>query len=164
MDDAEKNYEHLARSRQKENVANREPERIENFDLNVLIEYLEDEVKDKDLKRRAEAWWQATQNKREVEPGILRTFTLEGQEALDAYVGNIVARLRDFPFMSLQGGRETGCWVRDQLIAPLFDGHWDFYSNQKINEGFNLREFYLLLEGKNMLLERLRHARMELAI
>ena len=85
-------------------------------------------------------------------------FCPAGQAAMDHYVSQIVAALRDFPFLQLDGGRQQGHWVRDVLVAPLFDGYWDFYSNRKVS-GFNLQEFYLLLAGPGMLLERLKHAR-----
>ena len=86
---------------------------------------------------------------------------IAGQAALDSYVAQIVAALRDFPFLKLPGGRQAGPWVRDSLVAPLFDGFWDFYTNRKLS-GFTLQEFYLLLEGRNMLIDRLKYARRKL--
>ena len=68
-------------------------------------------------------------------------------------------RGQGLPFLQLAGGRAAGSWIRDELVAPVFDGHWDFYSNRKINNGFDLNEFYLLLDGENMLIQRLRYAR-----
>ncbi|CAE7301506.1 hypothetical protein AK812_SmicGene32109 [Symbiodinium microadriaticum] len=130
-----------------------------SIDLGQLIDYLEAELYDKDLKERAEAYEDAVRSGRAIPEFTLYSYQLEGQAALDAYVSQIVAAVRDFPFLQLAGGRAAGSWIRDELVAPVFDGHWDFYSNRKINNGFDLNEFYLLLDGENMLIQRLRYAR-----
>ena len=84
--------------------------------LASLIAYLEDEVKDKDLRSRGRAWHDSPQPDE-----LLRGADgLVGQEALDVYVAELVARLRDFPYNRLEGGGEVGAWVRDVLLAPSF--------------------------------------------
>eukprot|EP00439_Symbiodinium_sp_Y106_P062857 s3765_g9.t1 len=130
-----------------------------SIDLGQLIDYLEAELYDKQLKERAEQYEAAVRSGRAIPEGAVYSYQLEGQAALDAYVSQIVAAVRDFPFLQLAGGRVAGRWIRDELVAPVFDGHWDFYSNRKINDGFDLNQFYLLLDGENMLIQRLRYAR-----
>eukprot|EP00931_Biecheleriopsis_adriatica_P046555 TRINITY_DN26750_c0_g1_i2.p1 TRINITY_DN26750_c0_g1~~TRINITY_DN26750_c0_g1_i2.p1 ORF type:complete len:229 (-),score=56.32 TRINITY_DN26750_c0_g1_i2:21-707(-) len=129
----------------------------EAINLSRLIEYLEEEVKEKELPQRSQAWLLARERGDSLD-GFLHGRGLEGQPALDAYVSELVARLRDFPYMSLPAGREAGAWVRDELVAPCFAGRWDFYSNRK-EIGFDLNEFSEALCGTNMLLDRLRFDR-----
>lgn len=123
------------------------------YDLGILIQYLDTEINDKELGERAAQW--------RHDPEVLKRRTCEGSEAMDAYVYEIVAALRDFPYLNIREGREAGCWIRDEVVASMFRGHWDFYNNRKL-AGFNLEEFHQLLSGQNMLLDRLRHAREQL--
>ncbi|CAK9025650.1 unnamed protein product [Durusdinium trenchii] len=132
-------------------------------DINTLIEYLDEEVNDKCLKARVQAV-QAVQGQKlgpdAKATGLFRPDS-EGQEAVDAYVSEIVAALRDFPYLRLPEGREAGSWIRDEIVAPVFQERWDFYNNKKL-QGFNLDQLYMLLSGKNMLLDRLRHVQQSL--
>ena len=123
--------------------------------LALLIEYLETEVKDKELRGRAIAWHDS-QQRDELVRGAQG---LVGQEALDVYVSELVARLRDFPYKHLEGGGIVGAWVRDELLAPLFRGRWNFYSNRKVNAGFDLPSLVHILCGQNQILDRLRYAK-----
>ena len=76
----------------------------------------------------------------------------EGQAAIDAYVSELVAALRDFPYERLGGNsREAGAWVRDEIVAPCFKGRWEFYSNRKRGGGFDLPALEQMLCGENML-------------
>lgn len=127
-------------------------------DLSMLIGYLEAEVAEKELKARAAAF-----NKLETEgldttscDGLLVGHSLEGQAALDAYISELIAAVRDFPYDKLSKGREAGAWVRDEVIAPTFKGYWDFYSNRK-RAGFDLPALHHLFSGENMLLDKLRY-------
>ena len=123
--------------------------------LALLIEYLEAEVKDKELRSRAAAWHDSPQPDE-----LLRGAQgLVGQEALDVYVAELVARLRDFPYNRLEGGGEVGAWVRDVLLAPSFRGRWDFYSNKKVEAGFDLPSLEHILCGRDQILDRLRYAK-----
>ena len=123
--------------------------------LALLIEYLEAEIKDKELRRRAIAWHDSLQRDELVRGAQ----GLVGQEALDVYVSELVARLRDFPYNHLEDGGEVGMWVRDVLLAPSFRGRWDFYENQKVDMGFDLPSLVHILCGRNQILDRLRYAK-----
>ena len=68
----------------------------------------------------------------------------EGPEAMDLYVSWIVAALRDFPYLSMPEGRDAGIWIRDEVIAKVFEERWDFYNNKRL-QGFDLEEFYEVL-------------------
>mmetsp|Transcript_55729 Transcript_55729/g.125677 ORF Transcript_55729/g.125677 Transcript_55729/m.125677 type:complete len:206 (-) Transcript_55729:80-697(-) len=127
-------------------------------ELGAMIEWLEEEVAHKALRQRAARVAAADAGVLEEE-GLLAGNDLEGQAAVDAYVSELVAALRDFPYNRLQGGQEAGSWVRDEVIAPNFRGRWNFYSNRKCGQGFDLPALDHLLCGENMLLDRLRYAR-----
>ena len=122
--------------------------------LATLIAYLEDEVEDKDLRSRGRAWHDSPQPDE-----LLRGADgLVGQEALDVYVAELVARLRDFPYHRLEGGGEVGAWVRDVLLVPSFRGRWDFYNNKKAGAGFDLPSLAHVLCDQDQILDRLRYA------
>jgi len=121
--------------------------------LSLLINYLEEEVTHKDLRARAEAFKAGSD-----EVGLLRGHGLQGQEALDTYISELVARIRDFPYDKLQGGKEAGAWVRDDVVAPRFRGLWSFYTNKKLQcHDVDLAALEHLLCGENMLLDSLRY-------
>lgn len=128
--------------------------------LSTLIGWLETEAMEKELRARAGAYQQLEHEAAADASlgGLLHGHGLEGQPALDAYVSDIVAALRDFPYEKLSKGREAGAWVRDEVIAPTFKGHWDFYSNRK-RLGYDPLALDHLFNGKNMLLEKLQYVR-----
>ena len=128
--------------------------------LDMLIEYLAEEMRDKQLEKRAARW-------KEMKPKncdgpeareLLKRLDCAGTEALDAYVSWIVAALRDFPYLAMPEGREAGIFIRDELIAKVFEDHWDFYNNKK-RKGFDLDEFY---EALRILLTWLRDTQKDL--
>jgi hypothetical protein len=82
---------------------------------------------------------------------------LEGQEAVDAYVAQLMARIKGFPYKHIDEDPTVGAFVRDEVIAPIFKGKWELYSNEKYGAGLDLPELYRLLCGENMLLERLHY-------
>eukprot|EP00933_Yihiella_yeosuensis_P024443 TRINITY_DN18952_c0_g1_i1.p1 TRINITY_DN18952_c0_g1~~TRINITY_DN18952_c0_g1_i1.p1 ORF type:complete len:245 (-),score=46.12 TRINITY_DN18952_c0_g1_i1:130-864(-) len=133
--------------------------------LDMLIEYLVKEVEEKELKERADAAAVVAAARRSENGsdvtlgGTLARAGLQGQLALDTYVAELVSSIRDFPYLNLRGGREAGKWVRDEIVAPCFEGYWDFYANRKEGEDMSLLDLYTLLCGEGMLLERLRYAR-----
>mmetsp|Transcript_41319 Transcript_41319/g.92793 ORF Transcript_41319/g.92793 Transcript_41319/m.92793 type:complete len:179 (-) Transcript_41319:50-586(-) len=123
--------------------------------LDSLIDYLETEIKEKDLRRRAEL------ERRGVPlEEVVCGYGMSGMPALDAYIAALVGALRDFPYHKLNGGQEAGAWVRDEVVAPVFNGRWHFYSNQKVR-GFTLQGLVeVLCEDKDRsLLPRLRIAK-----
>lgn len=142
------------------------PNRLVKLDL--LISYLEEEVMEKELQQRALAV--PTMPLPGADPAVasegspLVGHGLVGQAALDAYVSELVTFLRDFPYERLEGGREAGAWVRDDVVAPNFRGRWDFYSNKKQGAGFDLAALEHTLCGENMLLDRLRYSRLKAGI
>lgn len=125
--------------------------------LEVLISFLEQEVADKEFRQRADAFGSG-------DDSTLYGHALEGQEALDAYVSQLVTIIRDFPYDRLEGGREAGAWVRDEVVAPNFRGRWNFYSNKKHGAGFDLKALDSMLTGQNMLLDKLRYARLSASL
>lgn len=128
--------------------------------LDMLIEYLAEEMRDKQLEKRA-ARWREMKLKNCDDPEareLLKRLDCAGTEALDAYVSWIVAALRDFPYLAMPEGREAGIFIRDELIAKVFEDHWDFYNNKK-RKGFDLDEFY---EALRILLTWLRDTQRDL--
>merc|ERR1711924_230687 len=147
-------YQPAAAAAEEENDTGNE---TQNVELNLMINYLEEEVRDKELKPGMPGGSRAEVAR--ISGGEnLSGHGLEGQAALDAYISELVAALRDFPYHRLRAGREAGAWVRDEVIAPIFKGHWDFYSNRKRGVVFDLVALENILCGQNMLLVRLRHA------
>jgi len=126
--------------------------------LELLITFLEGEVEDKELRQRATACTGTG------DAEVLFGHNMSGQDALDAYISEIVTMIRDFPFDRLEGGREAGAWVRDEVVAPHFRGRWNFYSNKKHGAGFDLPAWEHLLNGENMLLDSLRYARLKVGL
>eukprot|EP00438_Fugacium_kawagutii_P003362 Skav228243 [mRNA] locus=scaffold3112:129610:130251:+ [translate_table: standard] len=113
--------------------------------LDVLIDYLAEEIEDKQLKERAAMWREMKLRNCDARgTGLLKRRDCEGLEAVDKYVAWIVAALRDFPYLNMPEGKEAGIWIRDDLIAKTFQEHWDFYNNKKL-KGFDLDEFYEVL-------------------
>ena len=119
--------------------------------LNPLICYLEREVSRQKLSRRVSA------NRRGEDIG-LEGNGLKGQEAVDAYVSQLVTVIRNFPYKQIDKDPEVGTWVRDDVVAPMFAGSWDFYANKKRDDGFDLPGLHKLLCGEQRLLERLHWA------
>eukprot|EP00747_Dinoflagellata_sp_TGD_P187413 gnl/TRDRNA2_/TRDRNA2_45058_c0_seq1.p1 gnl/TRDRNA2_/TRDRNA2_45058_c0~~gnl/TRDRNA2_/TRDRNA2_45058_c0_seq1.p1 ORF type:complete len:225 (+),score=48.91 gnl/TRDRNA2_/TRDRNA2_45058_c0_seq1:74-748(+) len=142
-------------------AANEVEDTMPAMELGALIDWIEAEVEDKELTLRCDALLQKSAGD-DKNSDLLFGHGLYGQEAIDAYVLELVAVLRDFPYDRLHGGREVGAWVRDEVVAKSFRGHWDFYSNRK-RIGFDLQALENVLNGKNMLLDRLRFARRSLA-
>merc|ERR1740121_1526504 len=126
--------------------------------LEVLINFLEEEVEDKELRKRA------AECKHPGDTEVLFGHGLDGQAALDAYVSELVTMIRDFPFDRLEGGKEAGAWVRDEVVAPHFRGRWNFYSNKKHGAGFDMPALDNMLNGENRLLASLRFARLKAAL
>jgi len=122
-----------------------------------LIKYLKHEICEKDLKRRAEEYercrWRA-----QPAGALLKGNGLQGEAALDAYITQLVAVLRQFPYEQLGGPEhpEVGAWVRDTVVAKAFHGRWAFYANKKMRKsGFDLKSLYETLCGRNRLLDSL---------
>ena len=113
----------------------------------VLIEYLENESSRLQLHQRA-----ALDGKN----GDIHANATQEEEDVDAYVGQLVAALRDFPFHRMTAGRTAGAWVRDEVIAPVFHGRWDFYNNTKAS-GYDFKTMEHMLNGQNMLIAKLRY-------
>jgi hypothetical protein len=113
--------------------------------LATLINYVEEEIRHKEFKRRVK-FWQASgcQDTR-----VLVGCNCNGQDAIDAYVSQLVAALRDFPYTELRT-RHLGILIRDEVVAPCFQGRWNFYNNKKVGEGFSLESlvamFYTLVD------------------
>lgn len=113
--------------------------------LDILIDWLVEEVEDKQLKERAAKWRGVkVKNPTGRGSGLLKRRGCEGPEAMDLYVSWIVAALRDFPYLSMPEGRDAGIWIRDEVIAKVFEERWDFYNNKRL-QGFDLEEFYEVL-------------------
>mmetsp|Transcript_19243 Transcript_19243/g.34854 ORF Transcript_19243/g.34854 Transcript_19243/m.34854 type:complete len:180 (-) Transcript_19243:89-628(-) len=126
------------------------------FPLDALIDYLEKEIKEKDLHRRA-----ALERQGVPLEDVVAGYGMRGMEALDAYISALIGAVRDFPYHKLNGGQEAGAWVRDEVVAPVFKGHWRFYSNQKAR-GFTLEGLLAVLseDKERSLLGRLRIAKL----
>lgn len=102
--------------------------------LGWLIAWLEDEHKDRQLKRRALF----------IEQGISAPpegHGRSGQDAVDAYVAEIVFAIKEFQFREIKGGPAVGTWLQKDVVAPIFKGRWDYYSNKKCAAGFDLVSF-----------------------
>jgi len=125
--------------------------------LDTLIAYVQAEVDEKDLRARASM----VQHRIIALEDVCLGHGKSGQAALDDYVEELVAALRDFPYHRLRGGKEVGTWVRDEVVAPVFKGHWDFYSNRK-RVGFSLDGLVeaLCSEKESSLLHRLQYAKL----
>eukprot|EP00928_Gymnodinium_smaydae_P056133 TRINITY_DN39560_c0_g1_i1.p1 TRINITY_DN39560_c0_g1~~TRINITY_DN39560_c0_g1_i1.p1 ORF type:complete len:229 (+),score=50.03 TRINITY_DN39560_c0_g1_i1:81-689(+) len=119
--------------------------------LDLLIDYLEMEVATRALRRRAAA------AQRGENHGLVEG--LQSQRVIDAYVSQLVTRVRAFPYHRLAKDRRVGAWVRDDVIAPVFQGCWDFYANRKCGNGLDLHGLARLLCGEGFLLERLHYTR-----
>ena len=104
--------------------------------IDVIIDYLAGEIEDKRLKERSAMWKEMKLLKcDDRSSGLLRRRDSEGLEAMDTYVSWIVAALRDFPYLSMPEGREEGIYIRDEIIAKVFEDRWDFYNNKKLKLG-----------------------------
>eukprot|EP00403_Amphidinium_massartii_P035264 CAMPEP_0178438156 /NCGR_PEP_ID=MMETSP0689_2-20121128/35423_1 /TAXON_ID=160604 /ORGANISM="Amphidinium massartii, Strain CS-259" /LENGTH=247 /DNA_ID=CAMNT_0020060501 /DNA_START=62 /DNA_END=802 /DNA_ORIENTATION=- len=86
--------------------------------LDTLIAYVQAEVDEKDLRARASM----VQHRIIALEDVCLGHGKSGQAALDDYVEELVAALRDFPYHRLRGGKEVGTWVRDEVVAAGIQG------------------------------------------
>ena len=134
--------------------------------LQSLISFLEEEVRNAQIKERASfATANAARRQAGLDPSVWfrQRDGLRGQAALDMYVKDIVAIVRDFPYHGLSESREICGYVRDEIVAPCFKGRWDFYTNRK-RAGFDPISLEQMLCGQNQLLDRLKHAQVQLNV
>eukprot|EP00746_Dinoflagellata_sp_MGD_P017339 gnl/MRDRNA2_/MRDRNA2_139777_c0_seq1.p1 gnl/MRDRNA2_/MRDRNA2_139777_c0~~gnl/MRDRNA2_/MRDRNA2_139777_c0_seq1.p1 ORF type:complete len:204 (+),score=41.43 gnl/MRDRNA2_/MRDRNA2_139777_c0_seq1:76-612(+) len=123
--------------------------------LSELTDFIEAEIEAMKIKERA-------MSNEPVETFVSPEAT--GQEAFDRYVEDLVARIRAFPYHGLLGGPHVCAFVRDKVVAPCFEGYWEFYSNRKCGDGFNCETLFTVLAGEGFLLDRLHHVRKELVL
>ena len=145
-------------------VQEKKPE--EKLPLQSLISFLEEEVRNAQIKERASfCAGRGAGPQMELDPSVWfrQCDGLRGTAALDMYVTEIVSIVRAFPYDGLSENRAVGSYVRDEIVAPCFKGRWDFYSNRK-RAGFDPISFEQMMCGQNQLLDRLKHAQSQLNV